>query len=76
MTSNNIKPLNIGEDGEKIKEKIESLTKQLIEKFSDDNIDNMSDTTIKHTNTLLRAALASINGEAVHPSVRIIEKPN
>lgn len=54
-----------------IKEKIESLTQQLIEKLSEND---MSDTDITNATTFLQAAWNTINGEAVHPSVRIINK--
>tara|TARA_R110000782_G_C14543612_1_gene384097 strand:+ start:50 stop:547 length:498 start_codon:yes stop_codon:yes gene_type:complete len=56
-----------------LKEKIESLAQEIIEKVSKNDI---SDTDITNATTFLQATWDTINAETVHPSVRILKKPN
>ena len=61
------------EEYKNIMEKIESLAQEIIEKISKNDI---SDTDITNATTFLQATLDTINAETVHPSVRILKKPN
>ena len=61
------------EEYKNIMEKIESLAQEIIEKISKNDI---SDTDITNATTFLQATWDTINAETVHPSVRILKKPN